>query len=122
MKPIRSLAAVVATTLVVGCASDPSVGTGEPGTLYDTNTVPVTELFSADGVAPPVFQDAPFVRVGLMWDATGEAILEGRTADADGVWSSWQDIVETWSEEIAHNGYLDAASAYGFQLRGRSSF
>ena len=68
----------------------------------------------------PVYQTThDFVRVGLMWEATDETRLEGRSADAPRRWSSWIAIVPQFREGKARSGHFEAfeGQASAFQLR-----
>ena len=65
-------------------------------------------LFGSDGTTAPMAFELGFRRVGLLWDATADGVLELRTS-ADGVsWTAWTAPQVVSSEEGAHAGHVDA--------------
>ncbi|MBN2498860.1 MAG: N-acetylmuramoyl-L-alanine amidase, partial [Deltaproteobacteria bacterium] len=116
-------ARLLVSVLVLPCLALSGCGPGltgasEPGELYNTAGLDGTALFDAGGLAPAVAA-APFVRLGLMWDAPSRTVLECRLADGSGRWSGWLPVEARWTLGMAHNGYLDAPDgvATGMQLR-----
>ena len=105
--------------LLNACAPGEITTMGDLGELYNTHGQKADALFDANGYAAPVFAQSPFVRVGLMWDAQEDTLLEGRFADEAGNWTRWQSINANWQEDLAHNAHLDVEgmNKLGFQLR-----
>ena len=118
--PLMSLIAIAAIVMLFNaCAPGEITNMGDLGELYNTHGQKSDALFDANGYAPPVYAQTPFVRVGLMWDAEADTLLEGRFADEAGNWTHWQTIKANWQEESAHNAHLDVEglNKLGFQLR-----
>jgi hypothetical protein len=105
----RLIAMVMVTA---ACASEG----GPIETEADDDRHPATRAFegaelTADldgaGVSAAMMAEEPFTRLGLMWDATDDAVLEVRVS-ADGVsWSAWSEPELSQVEEIARVGWVD---------------
>lgn len=74
----------------------------------------------ADGTTPEFESDAPFVRLGVIWDlADGPTPLARMRADASAPWSEWAELTVVFEEEESHAGHLDAPEglATHYQVR-----
>jgi hypothetical protein len=57
----------------------------------------------------PQVEVAPgFRRVGFLWDATEDGVLEVRTSLDGATWSEWAAPTVVTAEDIAHGGHVDA--------------
>ena len=68
----------------------------------------IVDLLGADNESDPIRTTTGFRRLGVLWDATEEGVLEMRTS-LDGVtWSAWTTPAIVSHEMIAHAGHVDA--------------
>ncbi len=112
--------AVLSSMSLAACIQPTQTGALEEDQLYNTNGLQAGhKLFDSDGLAQAASTASPFVRVGLMWDAPKDTVLEGRFGDGEENWSDWMPIEAYWSEEGAHAGHLNAPenTSQIFQLR-----
>ncbi|MDQ3335418.1 MAG: N-acetylmuramoyl-L-alanine amidase [Myxococcota bacterium] len=68
----------------------------------------VAELFGSDGVSDPIHSTIGFRRLGVLWDATEENVLELRTSLDGNTWTDWRTPEMVLVEMIAHAGHVDA--------------
>ena len=68
----------------------------------------VVDLLGPDGVSEPIQSTQGFRRLGVLWDATEENVLEVRTSLDGQTWDAWRIPEMVSVEMIAHVGQLDA--------------
>ena len=68
----------------------------------------IADTLGADNVSEPIRSTTGFRRLGLLWDATEEGVLEIRTSIDGQTWSEWQTPQMVSVEMIAHGGHVDA--------------
>ena len=68
----------------------------------------VTDLFGPDGTSDAIRTTTGFRRLGVLWDATEENVLELRTSLDGATWTEWRTPEMVSVEMIAHAGHVDA--------------
>ena len=68
----------------------------------------ITDLFGPDGISDPIRTTEGFRRLGVLWDATEENVLELRTSLDGTTWTDWRTPEMVSVEMIAHAGHVDA--------------
>ena len=118
MKTTAIIIQAIATALFCACGANFGTGAIEEEELYNTLGLNGAPLFDEQGLAPQAFAPEAFRRAGVMWDADDGCVLEARVMDSNGRWSDWAPLVASWSEGIAHNGYVELGErGVAFQLR-----
>ena len=65
-------------------------------------------LLGAGGVSAPIHSTTGFRRLGVLWDATEENVLEIRTSIDNQTWTEWRTPEMVAVDMIAHTGHVDA--------------
>ena len=101
---------VLCSALLTACAGE------APPNLEDDHAVDrlvlegteVSDLLGPDRVSDAVTTTEGFRRLGVLWDATEEGVLEIRTSIDGIVWTAWAAPNVYSHEMIAHAGHVDA--------------
>jgi hypothetical protein len=96
--------------LVCACSSsDPiDVDGDNPVGSLSLEGQEVADLLGPDSVSEALQTDSGFRRLGLLWDATAEHVLQVRTSVDGATWTEWTEPTLVSLEEIAHAGHVDA--------------
>jgi hypothetical protein len=105
--PLKKLAVV----LLFACACSEDAVDRDDDHAVDRLVVEgdaIAALFGADGVSDPIHSTEGFRRLGVLWDATEENVLELRTSIDGTTWTEWRAPSMVSLEMIAHAGHVDA--------------
>jgi hypothetical protein len=94
--------------LLAAACSATAVDTDDDDHGLQPLTLEGQELTDFLAAGAPVQVEPGFRRVGFMWDAVEDGVLEVRTSADGTTWSEWAAPALVTVEEIAHGGHLDA--------------
>ncbi|MDQ3299510.1 MAG: peptidoglycan recognition protein [Myxococcota bacterium] len=104
----------LALALIFACAcgedtTDPDVD-DHPADRLVLEGPEITDLLGPDGVTEALPSTDGFRRLGLLWDATEEHVLEVRSSVDGTTWTAWAAPEVVSVEMLAHAGHVDAVA------------